>query len=130
MLRLPIILITNSPIPILLVSTLSLLLMHFHHSFVIFHLWSINTKVALSMGRRNFVMPTLLKKCGQYESYRATGIEQHEHGAFPLVLWLFSKPERADALEQAIHRSPRFTPQLYRFATADTFNEVIKEPLS
>lgn len=75
-------------------------------------------------------LPTLLKKCGQYESYRATGIEQDEHGAFPLVLWLFSKPERADALQQAIHRSPRFTPQLYRFATADTFNEVIKEPLS
>lgn len=75
-------------------------------------------------------LPTLLKKCGQFESYRATGIEQDEHGAFPLVLWLFSKSERADALNQAISRSPRFTPQLYRFATADTFGEVIKEPLS
>ena len=75
-------------------------------------------------------LPTLLKKCGQYESYRATGIEQEEHGAFPLVLWLFSKPERADALAQAVRRSPRFTPQLYRFATAETFSEVITEPLS
>lgn len=74
-------------------------------------------------------MPTLLKKCGQYESYRATGIEQEEHGAFPLVLWLFSKPGRAEALRDAVRRSPRFTPQLYRFATADTFNEVIKGPL-
>ena len=75
-------------------------------------------------------LPTLLKKCGQYESYRATGIEQEEHGAFPLVLWLFSKPERADALAQAVRRSPRFTPELYRFATAETFSEVITEPLS
>jgi len=75
-------------------------------------------------------LPTLLKKCGQYESYCATGIEQGEHGAFPLVLWLFSKPARADALQQAINRSPRFTPQLYRFATADTFAEVVREPLS
>lgn len=75
-------------------------------------------------------LPTLLKKCGQYEAYRASGIEQDEHGAFPLVLWLFSKPERADRLSAAIRRSPRFTPQLYRFATADTFNEVVKEPLS
>lgn len=75
-------------------------------------------------------LPTLLKKCGQYETYRATGIEQDEHGAFPLVLWLFSKPERADTLQQNIRRSPRFTPQLYRFATADTFSEVITEPLT
>lgn len=75
-------------------------------------------------------LPTLLKKCGQYESYRATGIEQDEYGAFPLVLWLFSRPARADTLQQAIRRSPRFTPQLYRFATPETFSEVMTEPLS
>lgn len=75
-------------------------------------------------------IPTLLKKCGQYEAYRASGIEQDEHGAFPLVLWLFSKPERAEKLSDMVRRSPRFTPQLYRFATADTFSEVIQEPLT
>lgn len=75
-------------------------------------------------------LPTLLKKCGQYESYRATGIEQDEHGAFPRVLWLFSKSERAETLQDAVRRSPRLTPELYRFATVDLFVEVIKEPLS
>ena len=65
-------------------------------------------------------LPTLLKKCGQYEAYRATGIEQGEHGVFPLVLWLFTKPERADKLQHSIARSPRLAPQLYRYATPET----------
>jgi hypothetical protein len=75
-------------------------------------------------------LPTLLRKCGQYESYRGSGIEQHDHDAFPLVLWFFSKPERADRLRSAILRSPRLTPELYRFANAETFSGVIREPLS
>lgn len=74
-------------------------------------------------------MTTLLGKCGQYEAYRRSGIEQHEHGAFPLVLWLFTKPARTEQLSRAISRSTRFTPQLYRFATTDTFQGVIREPL-
>ncbi|KQV73879.1 hypothetical protein ASC61_02010 [Aeromicrobium sp. Root344] len=75
-------------------------------------------------------IPTLLKKAGQYEAYRASGIEQQEHGAFPLVLWMFSRPDRADKLRAAILRSPRLTPELYRYATADTFFAAMKEPLS
>ncbi len=75
-------------------------------------------------------LPTLLKKCGQYEAYRATGIEQHDTGAFPLVLWTFTKPDRATALESAVRRSPRLTPNLYRYATTDTFHQTVMEPLS
>lgn len=75
-------------------------------------------------------LPTLLRKCGQYESYRASGIEQHDHGAFPLVLWVFTRAERADKLRAAVLRSPRLSPQLYRFTTFNDFASVIQESLS
>lgn len=75
-------------------------------------------------------LPTLLRKCGQYEAYRASGMEQGEHGAFPLVLWVFTKAERAERLQHAIRRSPRLTPAMYRVATVETFSSVIREPLS
>jgi hypothetical protein len=73
-------------------------------------------------------LPTLLRKCGQYEQYRAAGIEQAEHGAFPLVLWLFTRPERVAKLQGAVLRSTRLTPQLYRYAALDGLRQVIEEP--
>ncbi|MGL4299654.1 MAG: replication-relaxation family protein [Candidatus Neomicrothrix subdominans] len=72
-------------------------------------------------------LPTLLRKCGQYETYRASGIEQLESGVFPLVLWFFTKPERAQRLQQAVVRSPRLTPALYRYAQPDTLSRVLLE---
>ena len=75
-------------------------------------------------------LATLLRKCGQYESYRASGIEQNDHGAFPLVLWVFTKAERADRFRAAVLRSPRLTPQLYRIATVERFEAVAREQLS
>ncbi|MDQ6525557.1 replication-relaxation family protein [Nocardioides sp. LHD-245] len=75
-------------------------------------------------------LPTLLRKCGHYEAFRRSGIEQHENGTFPLVLWLFAKPERADRLRATVLRSPRLTPALYRYTTPETFTAVLTEPLS
>jgi hypothetical protein len=70
-------------------------------------------------------LPTLLKKCGQYEAYRATGLEQAEHGVYPLVLWVFTKAERAVRLEHAVLRSPRLTPALYRYAAPGTIEPLL-----
>lgn len=75
-------------------------------------------------------LPTLLKKAGQYESYRAGGIEQHEHGAFPLVLWVFTHAERAERFRAAVLRSPRLTPQLHRLATVEHVEATVRERLS
>lgn len=66
-------------------------------------------------------LPTVLKKCGQYESYRASGIEQDVHHAFPLVIWIFTSQTRAEKVQSSILRSPRLTPDLYRVVTADRF---------
>ena len=75
-------------------------------------------------------LPTLLRKSGQYESYRASGIEQAAHGAFPLVLWVFTEPERAERFRAAVLRSPRLTPQLYRVATVEHFTSVVRGQLA
>lgn len=73
---------------------------------------------------------TLLKKCGGYEAYRATGIEQADHGAFPLVWWIMTSPERADRLEATIRRTPRLTPALYRVVLIDDLVARLSEALS
>ena len=74
-------------------------------------------------------LPTLLKKCGQYESYRASGIEQAEHGSFPLVWWILTSQERADRLISTIRRTPRLTPALYRVTTIDELLARLEEAL-
>jgi len=43
-------------------------------------------------------MPTLLKKCVQYEAYRRTGAEQDRLGVFPLVVWVVPDDAQADKL--------------------------------
>jgi len=74
-------------------------------------------------------LPTLLKKCGQYESYRASGIEQTEHGSFPLVWWILTSQQRADRLTSTIRRTPRLTPALYRIVTMDELPRRLEESL-
>lgn len=75
-------------------------------------------------------LPTQLRKCEQYESYRNTGIEQDEHGAFPLVWWLMSDRERARRLNQTIQRTPRLTPALYRVVDFNRLQAAFAEALS
>lgn len=78
-------------------------------------------------------LPTLLRKCHQYERYRASGAEQHRHGAFPLVLWVFAGQRQVAALERlarlrtAVHRTSGLTPPLYRYATTDTVTSVVAQ---
>ena len=73
-------------------------------------------------------IPTLLRKCEQYEAYLKTGIEQAASGVFPLVLWTFfgdRAEKRNEALRRSISRSSRFTSPLYRYATPDTLRAVL-----
>lgn len=84
--------------------------------------------IEVDMGTES--LPTLLRKCGQYEAYRASGIEQAEHAVFPLVLWFFSEPDRASRLAEAVARSPRLTPAMYRYADPATLSQVLLEASS
>jgi hypothetical protein len=44
----------------------------------------------------------VLDKCRRYVRYRNSGIEQKEHGVFPLVVWIVNKESRKDKLKQYI----------------------------
>lgn len=59
-------------------------------------------------------LPTLLRKCGVYADYRASGIEQQRLGTFPAVLWLMGGPsaQRADARASELRRRLARTPRL------------------
>lgn len=70
-------------------------------------------------------LPTLLRKCQQYEAYRRTGIEEAEHGSFPLVLWLLPNDARAQKLAAAVKQSDSLTTALYRYATPETLAGVL-----
>lgn len=74
-------------------------------------------------------LPTLLRKCGLYEDYRASGIEQSDHGAFPLVIWVLTDPARAERLSRSIERSPRLTPDLHKVVTTSELTRDLQELL-
>lgn len=71
-------------------------------------------------------LPTLVRKCLQYEEYRRSGIEQGRgDGSFPLVLWLFVEPDRVRKLTVAVRRSAKLTERMYRYATPETLTQVL-----
>ena len=70
-------------------------------------------------------LPTLLRKCAQYEGYRATGIEQRDGGVFPLVLWLLPNEQRVGQLRTAIRHARGLDEQLYRLTTPSGLIELL-----
>jgi Replication-relaxation len=54
-------------------------------------------------------LPTLLRKCGRYEEYRRSGIEQRDRQVFPLVLWLLLDERRRHVLGAALDKAPAST---------------------
>ena len=70
-------------------------------------------------------IPTLIRKCAQYETYRRTGREQQTTGVFPLVVWQLPNQARIDKLRAAIHAARRLDPALYRLTTPEEFVDLI-----
>lgn len=89
--------------------------------------------VEVDMGTES--IPTLIRKCQQYETYRNSGIEEADAertgdaGRFPLVLWVFhgrTAEARLGELRRRIGRSSSLTTGLYRFTTAGTLDELLR----
>jgi hypothetical protein len=70
-------------------------------------------------------LPTLLRKCTQYEDYRRTEAEQHQHGVFPLVVWVVPDETRAAKLAAGVAASRSLDRELYRICTPNRFAGVI-----
>jgi hypothetical protein len=79
----------------------------------------------IEVDRATESLPTLLRKCGQYEDYRRTGTEQHLRGIFPLVVWIVPDQARTAKLAGAITASRSLDSGLYRICTSADFAEVI-----
>ncbi|MFV3114241.1 replication-relaxation family protein [Gordonia amicalis] len=78
-------------------------------------------------------IPTLLTKCREYEAYRQTGVEQDQHGGFPLVIWSMTAatPERAARrrrdLADAIAADRRLPSALFRIVAPDELLTLIEQ---
>lgn len=79
----------------------------------------------IEVDRATESLPTLLKKCAQYEVYRRTGNDQDQLGVFPLVVWIVPDHARADKLKTVIAASRSLDADLYRVCTPDGFAAVI-----
>ncbi|MDM2496001.1 replication-relaxation family protein [Mycobacteroides abscessus] len=77
-------------------------------------------------------IPTLLRKCHDYEAYRQTGIEQDRHGSFPLVVWSITHRDpakgesRRQALADAIARDRRLPSALFRIVAPEQLLPLIR----
>ena len=79
-------------------------------------------------------LPTLLKKCREYESYRRQGVEQeHSDGAFPRVIWSMSADteakadRRREALRAAIAKDRNLPGDLFSVIAPDQLIEVMQK---
>jgi hypothetical protein len=79
----------------------------------------------IEVDRSTESLPTLLKKCRQYERYWQSGREQAAHGVFPAVLWVVPDERRAQVLIRSIRRHFGADRELFRVTTADVFMSVI-----
>jgi hypothetical protein len=75
-------------------------------------------------------LPTLLRKCAQYEEYRRSGIEQRDHEVFPLVLWLLPDERRKQALGPALDKARNVDRSLFRAARFDELISAVTEAAS
>lgn len=64
-------------------------------------------------------IPTLIRKCAQYEAYRRTGGEQRDRGIFPYVVWQLPNQARVAKLTAAIRAARTLDERLYRLTTPD-----------
>jgi hypothetical protein len=79
----------------------------------------------IEIDRATESVPTVLKKCRQYERYRRTGREQQRLGLFPRVVWVVPDQQRADQLTRAISASSELDTALHRVTVMVDFVDLI-----
>lgn len=79
----------------------------------------------IEIDRATESIPTLLRKCAQYETYRRSGREQQDGGIFPLVVWQLPHQARLDRLAAALRASQKLDRSLFRLTIPDGLLDVL-----
>jgi hypothetical protein len=79
----------------------------------------------LEVDRGTESLPTVLRQCQAYETYRASG--QQALDVFPRVIWVAPDEVRRAKIEQIIAGSRRLDAALFRSCTIDTLSALIAE---
>lgn len=70
-------------------------------------------------------IPTLIRKCRQYLTYRQTGQEQDSLGVFPIVLWVLPDERRLERLREALASARGLDAAIFRLAIPDTVADLV-----
>lgn len=69
--------------------------------------------------------PTVVRKCQQYQAFRATGQQQQTSGVFPLAVWATTTDSRVDKLSSALRASRSLDQALFRVVRLDQISDLI-----
>lgn len=73
----------------------------------------------LEVDRGTEHLPAIVRKCGVYQQYWRTGIEQQERGLFPAVIWATSTEARAEKIRTTIRGAPDLVSRLFQIVTVE-----------
>lgn len=68
----------------------------------------------------------VVKKCLQYQQYRATGAEQKAHGLFPAVVWVVPNRRRYEQLSRRLAVEAEIDQRLFTVTTLDRIGELVR----
>lgn len=69
----------------------------------------------------------VIEKCQKYHAYYRSGLEQKEHGMFPLTVWIVPSAKRKEHLTAHIHPAFSGQPRLFIVITDDELEHLILE---
>lgn len=84
----------------------------------------------IEVDRATESLPTVLKQCRLYETYRRTGTEQDDGGVFPRVLWVTPDATRAQKIQGAVLGARGIDRDLFRVAAMHDVLTVISRDLA
>lgn len=68
----------------------------------------------------------VIEKCQRYHKYYHSGLEQKEHGMFPLAVWIVPGRKRKEHLASHIHAAFAGQPRLFAVITDDELDRLIR----
>jgi hypothetical protein len=70
-------------------------------------------------------LPTVLRQCDRYESYRRSGAAQAEVGVFPIIVWVVPDDRRAEKLRGRLRLARSINVSDYRVTTRAGLLDVV-----